>query len=229
MPLTCGSSRSASARSSERREPRASIRSHLLRPMTMARPSRSVRSAMVRSCFSNGIVASSSTTTTSANFTARMASAAASFSSLSSMRARLRRPAVSKIFRLRPRHSASSPMASRVMPGSGPVSSRSSPRRLIQQRGLAGIGAADHGDAQRLGFVEFGPVLVVAEDSRRGSSASVRSSARPRAARPPGRRRDRPCPRRARPRSPPERRGRDRKPRRRRPRRPAPRPCWPPG
>jgi len=37
---------------------------------------------MVRSCFSKGMVASSSTTTISANRTARSVSAAASFSSL---------------------------------------------------------------------------------------------------------------------------------------------------
>ena len=60
VPLSCGSSRSASARNCCALPLLSSTRSHLLRPMTSARPSRSTRSAIVRSCFSNGIVASSS-------------------------------------------------------------------------------------------------------------------------------------------------------------------------
>ena len=87
---------------------------------------------MERSCFSKRIVASRSTTATSANLTALIPSETASFSSFSSMRPRFLRPAVSKILKRRPCHSRSRPMASRVMPASGPTSSRSSPRnRLI--------------------------------------------------------------------------------------------------
>ena len=101
-------------------------------PMTSARPSRSTRSAMRRSCSSNGCSASISRITTSAKRMALSASATESFSSFSSMRARRRSPAVSWMRKRRPRQVRSTAMASRVMPASGPVSSRSSPSsRLI--------------------------------------------------------------------------------------------------
>ena len=53
-PATCGSSWSSFSRSFPIRPARFSTRSHLLTAKTMARPSRAIRSAMVRSCFSNG-------------------------------------------------------------------------------------------------------------------------------------------------------------------------------
>ena len=87
---------------------------------------------MRRSCSSNGRSASISRTTTSAKRMALSASATESFSSFSSIFARLRSPAVSWRRRRRSRHVRSTAMASRVMPASGPVSSRSSPTsRLI--------------------------------------------------------------------------------------------------
>ena len=100
----------------------------MLTAITTARPSRSARSASRRSWVSNGICASSSTTTTSANFTARRPSETESFSSFPCTFAFFRIPAVSKMRTGVPSQSAGTEMASRVIPASGPVSSRSSPR-----------------------------------------------------------------------------------------------------
>ena len=73
-----------------------SIRSHLLTAKTMARPSRAIRSAMVRSCFSKGWVASIITITQSAKRMASRVEATDISSSVSpATRAFLRRPAVS--------------------------------------------------------------------------------------------------------------------------------------
>ena len=97
----------------------------------MARPSRSIRSASRRSCSSNLLCASIIRTTTSAKRTARSASDTDSFSSLSSMRERRRRPAVSNTRNSRPFQVTSTAMESRVVPASGLVSKRSSPRRRL--------------------------------------------------------------------------------------------------
>ena len=202
------------------------IRSHLLRPMTRARPSRATRSASVRSCFSSGAVASISRITTSANFAARSASALASFSSLSSTRARRRRPAVSNIFSLRPRHSRSSPIASRVRPASGPTSKPLLAEDVVEQGGLAGVRPADDGDRQRLGEIELGAVLLVVEGLFLDGPRPPRARRCARAASRAARNRARRGPRRARPRTARDRRGRDRSPPSRRRRRRGPRPCW---
>src|SRR5258708_26939658 len=71
MPLTCGSRRSASVRNADIRPCCRPIKSHLLTAITSARPSRSIRSAMRRSCSSNLFCASITSTTTSAKRTAR--------------------------------------------------------------------------------------------------------------------------------------------------------------
>ena len=146
--------------------------------MTSALPSRSTRSASVRSCFSNGIVASSSSTTTSAKRTARSASATASFSSFSTTRERRRRPAVSNNLRRRPRHTVSSADAvarqAGLRPGQQPVLAEDA----VEQRRLAGVRPPEHGDAQRLRRVDFAAVLLLAEDERRRLLLFVRVEAR---------------------------------------------------
>ena len=108
-----------------------------------------------------GIVESTSSTTTSENRTARSASAAESFSSLSTTRARLRRPAVSKSFIFRSRHTKSTEIESRVMPASGPVSRRSSPRMRLMSVDFPALGRPT--TAMRSGFVtsSVAAVLIV--------------------------------------------------------------------
>ena len=139
-PLICGNNFS-------RRSPRnlsfscfSSSTSHLFTAITTARPSRSARSAMRKSCASNGMAASSKTTTTSANLTARRPSATESFSSFSCTRARLRIPAVSKIRIGTPSHVTGREIASRVIPASGPVSNRSSPKIWLMRVDLPALG-----------------------------------------------------------------------------------------
>ncbi len=139
-PRTCGNRRSASSRRRVSVAPLSSIKSHLPSAITNARPSRAARSAMVKSCFSKGMVESTSRTTTSEKRTARSASAAESFSSLSTTRARLRRPAVSKSLSLRSRQRKSTPIESRVIPASGPVSNRSSPKMRLINVDLPALG-----------------------------------------------------------------------------------------
>ncbi len=90
-----------------------------------------IRSAICKSCFSNGIVASSTIITTSAKRIARRPSATESFSSFSCTRDLRRRPAVSNSLMLRPRHSQSTEIESRVIPASGPVRRRSSPSMVL--------------------------------------------------------------------------------------------------
>ena len=119
-------------------------------PITSARPSRSTRSAMRRSCSSNGRSVSISTITTSAKRIALSVSATESFSSFSSMRALRRMPGGVVAGGMRgPSIRASTVMVSRVMPASGPVSRRSSPSRRLISVDLPDIGAADHRDADR--------------------------------------------------------------------------------
>ena len=139
-PRNCGNKRSNISRRAVSFSCLSSSRSHLLTATTTARPSVSAKSAMRRSWVSNGMAASNSTTTTSANFTARMPSETDSFSSLSEILARLRMPAVSKIRNGTPPHSLCTDMASRVIPASGPVSSRSSPMILLIRVDLPALG-----------------------------------------------------------------------------------------
>ncbi len=139
-PLICGSRRSSSSFSTRRTSCGLSTVSHLLTPMIRPRPSCSTRSAIWRSCRSKGCVASSSTTTTSAKRMARSVSATESFSSFSVTRARRRIPAVSHSLTRRTRHSHSMPILSRVMPASGPVSMRSSPRSWFTRVDLPTFG-----------------------------------------------------------------------------------------
>ena len=140
QPLTCGNNLSASSRKRLSFAPRSSIRSHLPSAMTRARPSRAAKSAIVRSCFSKGIVESTNSTTTSEKRTARKASAAESFSNLSTTLARFLNPAVSKSLIARPRQLKSTPIESRVIPASGPVRRRSSPKRRLIRVDLPAFG-----------------------------------------------------------------------------------------
>ena len=130
-PLNCGNSRSKDSRNMRSFACFSGSRSHLLTAKTTARPSRSARSEIRRSCCSKGISASSKTTTTSANFTARSPSLTDSFSNLACTLAFLRIPAVSKIRVGTPPQSKVKEMASRVIPASGPVNRRSSPIILL--------------------------------------------------------------------------------------------------
>ena len=132
-PRRRGSARNSASFTVWRTSLRSSFKSHLLMAMTRARPSRSTKSASWISCLSNGLVASMSSTTTSANFTARKPSATDSFSSFSVTRALRRTPAVShSVIGRAPLGAASSAhvqlteILSRVIPASGPVNSRSS-------------------------------------------------------------------------------------------------------
>ena len=144
-PRSCGNNRSKLSRRSFNLACLFSSMSHLLTATTTARPSRSARSAMRRSCCSNGIAASKSTTTTSANLTARSPSLTDNFSSFSCTLAFLRIPAVSKM-RIGsaapsdPTQSVRSEIASRVIPASGPVNSRSSPRIWFIRVDLPALG-----------------------------------------------------------------------------------------
>ena len=122
----------------------SSTRSHLLMATTSARPSRRTRSAICRSCFSSGVCASTSRTTTSANRMARRLSATESFSSFDWTFAFLRMPAVSKRRTFHSRsgaaHFHSIEMESRVIPASGPVSRRSSPMIRLTSVDLPAFG-----------------------------------------------------------------------------------------
>jgi hypothetical protein len=80
------------------------------------------------------------TTTTSAKRTARSPSATDSFSSFSCTFARRRMPAVSKIRTGVPSQSRATEIASRVIPASGPVSSRSSPSMALTRVDLPALG-----------------------------------------------------------------------------------------
>ncbi|MCY1242860.1 hypothetical protein D9M72_558520 [compost metagenome] len=140
MPRACGKSRSVFSRRSASTACQSSTRSHLLKAITAARPSRKTRSTICRSCFSKGMVASKTMTTVSAKRIARSASATESFSSFSCTFALRRMPAVSNILMVRPRQSHSTEMESRVMPASGPVKSRSSPRKRLISVDLPAFG-----------------------------------------------------------------------------------------
>ena len=139
-PFTLDRRRSVSSTSFLKRPVSPATRSHLLTPTTSARPSFSITERIAISCFSKGMVASSNNTTTSANLTARSPSETAIFSSLSSIRERLRMPAVSKSFIGRPRKFHSTPIESRVIPASGPTNSRSSPSRWLISVDLPAFG-----------------------------------------------------------------------------------------
>ena len=95
---------------------------------------------MRRSWLSKGTCTSRSTTTTSANFTALRPSETESFSSFSWTLAFLRIPAVSKMRNGVPIQSSVTAIASRVIPASGPVSRRSSPRMALTSVDLPAFG-----------------------------------------------------------------------------------------
>ncbi len=139
-PRSWGSTSSARRRNSLSVAWGSSTRSHLASTNTRARPSRSTRSAICRSCISKGWVASITSTTTSAKVIERIESWVESFSSFSCTLALRRRPAVSTSRTLMPSNSQSTGMASRVMPASGPVSRRSSPIRALTRVDLPALG-----------------------------------------------------------------------------------------
>ena len=87
---------------------------------------------------------------------------------------------MSKSLSLRPRHSVSSPMLSRVMPGSGPVSSRSSPRIRLSSVDLPAFGRPS--TAMRSGFAGSSS-LPSSSSPRTSGSASSSSSGSSRAER----------------------------------------------
>ncbi len=134
-------------------------------PSTSALPSRCTRSAMRRSCSSNGRSTSISTTTTSAKRIAFSVSATESFSSFSSMRALRRMPAVSNRRNSRPCHSSITAIVSRVMPASGPVSRRSSPSRRLISVDLPTFGRPT--TATRIGRSATSVVVVLLLGGRR--------------------------------------------------------------
>ncbi len=102
--------------------------SHLLTPITNARPSVTTWCAIVRSCRSSPKLASIINTVTSANLTASKVSPTAFFSTVSCTRALRLIPAVSKRMTGFSRHMKSTDIESRVTPGSGPTRALSSPR-----------------------------------------------------------------------------------------------------
>ena len=115
-------------------------KSHLLTAKTTALPSLSAKSAIRKSCCSNGISASSKITTTSANFTALKPSLTESFSILFCTLAFFRIPAVSKNLTEVPFQTKFNEIASLVMPASGPVSKRSWPIILLINVDLPAFG-----------------------------------------------------------------------------------------
>ena len=139
-PRSCGSNLSNDSLKVRNLACFSGSKSHLFTANTTARPSRSARSEIRRSCCSKGISASSRTTTTSANLTARRPSLTDSFSSFSWTLAFLRMPAVSKIRVGIPPQSKVSEIASRVIPASGPVKRRSSPKILLIRVDLPALG-----------------------------------------------------------------------------------------
>ena len=121
----------------------------MLTAKTRPRPSRSTRSAMVRSCFSNGVSASSRSTTTSAKRMARSASPTASVSGLAVMRALRRRPAVSKsrtVLAL-PVEFGGDGVAGQAGFGAGDHALLAQKR--VGERGFSGVGPPGDGELER--------------------------------------------------------------------------------
>jgi hypothetical protein len=141
-------------------------------PMTIARPSRSTRSTIDRSCFSNGIVASSSTPRLrriSPRGSHRSPPAFPAFPRCAALR---RMPAVSNSFTLPFRHSQSTDRIAgdaRFRPGQQPVFAD----HRVDQRRLAGVGTPDDGDAQR--FVGVSVLIISGEARHRRRHRSVSS------------------------------------------------------
>ena len=177
----------------------------------MARPSLSTRSAICRSCFSNGVVASSDEhhDLGEADGAERVADG------------ELLELAVDPRLAAKPGGVEDPEMAvapapvdgDRVAgdPGLGAGQQPLLADEAVDQRRLAGIRPPDHGDLDGSAFGVF-RLLVLLFVRRRGRQRSRRGG--------------RPCPRRARPRSPPARRGRGSRRRARRSPLPVPRPCW---
>ena len=172
-PRSCGKRRSKLSRSARSLSCLSSSMSHLFTATITARPSRSARSAMRKSCCSKGIAASSKTTTTSANLTARKPSDTESFSSLSCTLAFLRMPAVSKMRICVPSHSVRSEIASRVIPASGPVSKRSSPKIILISVDFPAFGRPT--TAICIGFFAVG-ITKGASSSHSSSSSKLTST-----------------------------------------------------
>ena len=140
MPRICDSENSIRSEISPRVLMRSSTASHLFSASTQPRPSRSISRAICRSWSCTPSVASMASTTISAIFSASSEAETDIFSSSSSMRAFLRRPAVSTSS-IGPCSSASrTETASRVRPGSGPVIMRSSPSRRFSSVDLPAFG-----------------------------------------------------------------------------------------
>ena len=151
--------------------------------MTSARPSRSTRSAMRRSCSSNRRSRSISSTTTSAKRIALIASATDSFSSFSSIRGGRRSPAVSCRWNSRPFQSEIDLDGVAGDAGLGPGEHAVLAEQPVHQRRLAGVRPPDHGDADRdarrpavtLSFGKRRPVSPVSS-GKASRSASNRST-----------------------------------------------------
>ena len=159
-PFNCDRPSSSAARMPLNSPLPSTATSHLLIAMISARPSWITWSAIFRSCTSKPLVASSSSTTTSAKSMACRASATDSFSNLSCTLARLRMPAVSikrtrrsvskggilpsssgsACFGLGSVQIQSTEILSRVIPASGPVISRFSPNNLLISVDLPAFG-----------------------------------------------------------------------------------------
>ena len=77
----------------------------------------------------------------------------------------------------RPRHSVSIAIAVAGDAGLGPGQQPVLAEDAVEQRRLAGVGTAEHGDAQRLRRVEFAAVLLLAEHERLGLVLLVRIEA----------------------------------------------------
>ena len=110
-----------------------STKSHLLTAIISALPSLITCSAIIKSCLSAIKVPSIKSTVTCENCIARRVSAIESCSSFSLIRERRRRPAVSNNLNRSPFQSKSTEIVSRVTPGSGPVMTRFSFKRLFKR------------------------------------------------------------------------------------------------
>ena len=175
-PRNCGNKRSKLSLRSFSLDCFSSSISHLFTAIITARPSRSAKSARRKSCCSNGIAASKRTTTTSANLTARRPSPTLSFSNFSCTLAFLRIPAVSKIRIGVPFQSMRKEIASRVIPASGPVKRRSSPKIWLISVDLPAFGRPTTATCKGFAFVGTGTAPKPSSSSSKVTSTSGVSS-----------------------------------------------------
>ena len=174
-----------------------------------ARPSRSTRSAMRRSCSSNALlrVHQNDHDFGEANGAQRVGDGEL-LEFLLDARAAAQAGGVEKIGSARPCQSRSTAMESRVVPASALVSSRSSPSSRLISVDLPALGRptmATRMERLEMSVIGRGADVVIGRTPP--ASASVPASTRA------ARRRDRSIPRRARPRSGPDRPGRAHRPR----------------